>query len=169
MTTLGLPPALTRIRHANLRITLSSGRNRSRNLRGNSAQVDVGGDGLRHSVLVRAVPRNVSSLVAGVASLARCIERAASRRSALFTDVTQLSASIALHSLRLAVTSKMIGAAALVASSRAARLESAAAKATLESASSDGSAAANTNGPRALAVALSSCQHATRARTMPMF
>lgn len=132
---------------------LSSRRDGCSNWSRNSVQVDIGGDGLSNSVLVRAVPRNMSSLVASVASLARRVERAASRRSALLTNMTQLSASIALHGLRLAVASKMVRPTALIASRGATRLESAAAEATLESATAHGSATANTNSPRALAVA----------------
>lgn len=97
----------------------------------------------------------MSCLIASVACLARRVEGATSRSSALLADVAQFAASITLHGLRLAVTSEMIGPTAFVACGRAACLETAAAKATLESTSTNGSTTTNTDSSRALAVALS--------------
>lgn len=163
MTALWLAPVLTRVRLTHLLRALSSRSNRSSNWRRYGVQIDFGGNGLGSDVFAGAVPGNVSWLVASVASLAGGVERTTSWRSALLTDVSQFAASIALHSLRLAVTSKVIGTTALVARSGAACLEPAAAKATLESASADGSATADTNGPRALAIALSYVSRLQRA------
>lgn len=153
-TILWLPVVLTRVKLAYRLGTLSSRSNRSRNWRRNRAQIDIGGDRLSSGFLVRAVPCNVSCLVASVAGFTRSIERATPGCSALLANMPEFAASIALHGLRLAVTSKVVGPTALVASSRPAGLEPTAGKSTLESATANGSATANTDGPWALTVAL---------------
>lgn len=61
----------------------------------------------------------MSSLTALVAGLASGVERATVGSSAVSGDVTELAAGVALHSLSLAVTSKVVGTTALVASGRA--------------------------------------------------
>ncbi|PVI06662.1 hypothetical protein DM02DRAFT_724010 [Periconia macrospinosa] len=66
-----------------------------------------------------AFTRNVARLAASVAGLAGSVERAAVRSSAVARDVTKLAASVALHGLSLAVASKVVGSAALVAGGRA--------------------------------------------------
>lgn len=96
---------------------LSSRGNRSGNWRrngGHGGQVDRRGDGLGVGLLVRAVSRDVTRLVAGVASLAGGAERTSPGRLTFLGDVTELAARVALHSLRLAVAGKVIGPAALV-------------------------------------------------------
>ncbi|KAI0146208.1 hypothetical protein GGR57DRAFT_289436 [Xylariaceae sp. FL1272] len=87
-------------------------RSRSRNL-GIDRDVSTGG-----RILLRAVPRDVTSLAALVASLACGVQRATVRGGAVAGDVTKFSTSVALHSLSLAVTGKVVGTTALVASSR---------------------------------------------------
>jgi hypothetical protein len=59
----------------------------------------------------------VTGLTTLVAGLASGVEGTAVRGGAVARNVTQLAAGIALHSLRLAVTGKVIGATALVAGS----------------------------------------------------
>lgn len=60
----------------------------------------------------------MTSLAAAVASLAGSVERATVGSSALARDVAKLAASITLHGLSLAITSKVVGTTALVAGSR---------------------------------------------------
>lgn len=96
---------------------LSHGGNRShggsRNIvKVHNLVVDLGVGGL-----LGAIARDVASLAALVASLASSVQGAAVGGSAIPGDVAELAASIALHGLRLAVTSEMVGATALVASS----------------------------------------------------
>lgn len=84
-----------------------------------SSSVDLG---------LRALPANVASLAAAVASLAaRSVDGASVWRGAVTRDVAKLAASIALHSLGLAVACKVVWSSALVASSCASSSESAAA------------------------------------------
>jgi hypothetical protein len=68
--------------------------------------------------LVGAVARDVAGLAALVASLAGGVEWAAVGGGAVTRDVAELAAGIALHRLRLAVASKVVRAAALVACCR---------------------------------------------------
>lgn len=76
---------------------------------------------LAGSLAVRAVARDVSGLRALVAHLAGGAQRAAVGGGAVARDVAQLTTGIALHGLSLAVTGKVVGTAALVAS-RSARV-----------------------------------------------
>jgi hypothetical protein len=66
-----------------------------------------------------ALARDVANLAACVAGPAGGVERTAAGSRAVARDVTELAAGIALHGLGLAVTGKVVGAAALVASSMA--------------------------------------------------
>lgn len=59
----------------------------------------------------------MSSLTALVAGLAGSVERAAVGSGAVPGDVAELAAGVALHSLSLAIAGKVVGTAALVASS----------------------------------------------------
>jgi hypothetical protein len=81
-----------------------------------------------------AVPADVASLTAPVASLASSVERASVRGRAITRDVTELAASVALHGLSLAVASEVVRATALVAAGSATTSEATAAtgKATSE-------------------------------------
>lgn len=74
--------------------------------------VDLGVGGL-----LGAIARDVASLTALVAGLTSSVQGAAVGGSAIPGDVAELSASIALHGLSLAVTSEVVGATALVARS----------------------------------------------------
>lgn len=65
--------------------------------------------------ILRAVPRDMPSLAAAVARLARLVERPAVRRRAVARDVAKLAASVALHGLRLAVAREVVRATAFVA------------------------------------------------------
>jgi hypothetical protein len=69
-------------------------------------------------VLLRAVARDVASLAALVASLARRVEGSAVRSGAVARDVAQLAAGVALHGLGLAVARKVVRTTALVAGGR---------------------------------------------------
>lgn len=60
----------------------------------------------------------MTSLAASVAGLASSVERAAVGSGTVAGDVTELAAGIALHSLSLAITGKVVGTTALVAGSR---------------------------------------------------
>lgn len=62
---------------------------------------------------------DMAGFTASVACLSSGVERAAIRSRAIAGDVAELSTSITLHSLRLAITGKMVRSAALVAGSRA--------------------------------------------------
>jgi hypothetical protein len=61
----------------------------------------------------------VTSLTAPVASLASSVERASVRGRAVTRDVTELTASVALHGLSLAIASEVVRATALVAAGSA--------------------------------------------------
>lgn len=67
---------------------------------------------------LRAVARNMASLAASIARLAGRVKWPTVGSSAVARDVAKLATGIALHSLSLAITSKMVGSSALVASSR---------------------------------------------------
>lgn len=95
---------------------LSHGGNRSNRRSRDVAHVNLGRD-LARGVLLRAVPRDVTGLAALVASLASSVKRATVGSSAVPGDVAKLAAGVALHGLSLAVTGKVVGATALVASS----------------------------------------------------
>jgi hypothetical protein len=107
---------------------LGNGRDRSRRLGrdGRAVHVNVGLLLAVGAGLLAAVTRDVSGLAALVAGLAGRVERAAVGGGAVARDVSELATGVALHGLRLAVTSKVVGAAALVAG----RLASAADKAS---------------------------------------
>ena len=68
-------------------------------------------------VLLGAVPRNVAGLATMVTALACGIQGSTAGSGAIARDVAELSASIALHRLRLAVSGEVVRASALVASS----------------------------------------------------
>jgi len=89
-----------------------------------------------------AITADVSSLTAPVAGLASSVKRATVRGRAVTGDVTELAASVALHGLSLAVASKVVGAAALVAASSTATSETTAAA---SEATSEGSASSTAN------------------------
>lgn len=72
--------------------------------------VDLGSSGLR------TFSRYVASLATAVASLSSSVQGAAVWCSTIAGNVTKLAACIALHSLSLAVTRKVVWPAALVAS-----------------------------------------------------
>lgn len=96
--------------------TLSHGGNRGNRGGRDVAHVNLGRD-LAGGVLLRAVTRDVTGLAALVASLASSVKRAAVGSSAVPGDVAELATGVALHGLGLAVTGKVVGATALVASS----------------------------------------------------
>lgn len=68
------------------------------------------------SSLLRAIARDVASLTTLVAGLTSSVQRSAVGGCAVPRDVSELAAGVALHSLSLAVTGKVVGATALVAS-----------------------------------------------------
>ena len=70
-------------------------------------------------ILLRAVARDVAGLATLIAGLAGGVQGPAVGSGAVAGDVTQFTTSIAFHSLGLAVPSKMVRPAALVARSRA--------------------------------------------------
>lgn len=107
----------------------SDGRNRSGgDGRRVSRKRDFGGGSLGVGVLLGAIPRDMAGLATLVAGLASSVQRATVGGGAVARDVTKLAACVALHRLRLTVTSEVIRAAALVAGgrSRAARKAAAA-------------------------------------------
>lgn len=83
----------------------------------------------------------MAQLTALVAALASGAQGTTSGSSAVFGDVTNLSTSVALDSLSLAVASEMVGSTALVASGRAATGEATTWEAT-ETATANGTATA---------------------------
>lgn len=99
-----------------LRMHLGHGGNRSNRRSRDVAQINLRRD-LARGVLLRAVPRDVTSLAALVAGLASSVKGATVGSSAVPGDVAELAAGVALHSLSLAITGKVVGATALVASS----------------------------------------------------
>lgn len=72
--------------------------------------------GLAVGVLRGAVARDVTSLATSIAGLPGRVERTTIGSSAVTGDVSEFAASVALHRLGLAVASKVVGPAALVAS-----------------------------------------------------
>lgn len=68
--------------------------------------------------LLWAVTGDMASLATLVASLASSVERTTVRGSAISGDVTELAASVALHSLSLAISGEVVRSTALVTSSR---------------------------------------------------
>lgn len=123
-------------------LNLSHGGNRSHRCLSSrdASHIDFRSD-LTASVLLRAVARNVTSLTALVASLASSVQRAAVRGGTVARNVTELAAGVALHSLSLAIPSKVVGTTALVAGSRTrtAREPAASSEAAGKSAASHGS------------------------------
>lgn len=95
--------------------------------------------------LLRAVARDVASLSTLVASLASSIQRSAVGGSAIPGYVTELAASIALHGLCLAISSKVVWTTALVASSRARSTSESTARGESASKSSTGSTKATSS------------------------
>jgi ABC-type glutathione transport system ATPase component len=86
----------------------------------------------------------VSGLTALVAGLSSGVKRAAVGSGAVSGDVAELAAGIALHSLSLAITGKVVGTTALVASGRArATSETTSAVTTGEATTAHGSTAAH--------------------------
>ncbi len=96
---------------------LGNWRNRGNGGR-NGVDVDFGAD-FAVGVLLRAVARDMASLSALVAGLASGVERPTIGSRAVARNVSELAAGIALHSLSLAITGKVIRAAALIARGRA--------------------------------------------------
>lgn len=82
----------------------------------------------------------MTKLAALVAALAGGAERASGGSGAVLGDVTDLSASIALDSLCLAIPSEVVGTAALVAGGSAATSETASGE-TTESTTTNGTSA----------------------------
>ncbi|KAI0536447.1 hypothetical protein GGR58DRAFT_395230 [Xylaria digitata] len=79
----------------------------------------------------------MAGLAALVAGLTSRVERAAVRGGAIARDVTKLATSIAFHSLGLAVSSKVVRAAALVASCMAGATSKTAASITTKTTTAD--------------------------------
>lgn len=117
-----------------------NGRNGSSNRSRNGTQVDRSRNVLAVGLFARAVPGDVAKLAALVAALAGGAERASGGSSAVLGNVTDLPTSIALDSLCLAIPSKVVGTAALVASGGAATTETAAGEST-ESTPANGTSA----------------------------
>jgi len=69
-------------------------------------------------VLLGAVARDVTSLAALIAGLASSVKGTAVGGGAVSGDVAELAASVALHSLGLAITSEVVRTTALVAGGR---------------------------------------------------
>ena len=94
----------------------------------------------------------MTGLAALVAGLASSVERATIGGSAVARDVAELAASVALHGLGLAVAGKVVGATALVASSRTrAAAEAATAAEATESTTRRRTATAHVDAGRVLA------------------
>jgi hypothetical protein len=116
----------------------------------------------------------LTTLVAGLTSR---VERAAVGSGAVAGDVAQLAASIALHGLSLAVSSKMVGATTLVTGGGTSTAsETTAAEATTISTSGNRSASAHADTSRvgarpgqmprlAAVIAASTCAGATQAES----
>lgn len=125
---------------------LSDGSNGGNGGSRNAAQVHNLVVDLSVVVLLRAIAGDVTGLTALVASLAGSVQGAAVRGSAIPGDVAELATSITLHGLGLAVTSKVVGATALVASCRARAVGKASTTiAADEAATANGSATAHTS------------------------
>jgi hypothetical protein len=124
---------------------LSHGSDRSNRGGRDAADVDLSRDlANAGSVLLGAVARDVSGLTALVAGLSSGVKRAAVGSGAVSGDVAELAAGIALHSLSLAITGKVVGTTALVASGRArATSETTSAVTTGEATTAHGSTAAH--------------------------
>lgn len=103
------------------------------------------GEAVAVDLSLGALAGDVAGLAAAVAGLASSVQRATVGSGAVARDVAELSAGVALHGLSLAVAGKVVGAAALVASSRARAASETAAEATVATAR-DASAAANAAG-----------------------
>jgi hypothetical protein len=95
------------------------GNNWSRDNRGNRDRNGKNGrDRLAVDLYLGAFAGNVTLLAAAVASLSGSVEGSTIGCSAVAGDVTKLATSVALHGLCLAITSEMVGPAALVAGGR---------------------------------------------------
>lgn len=128
----------------------------SSNGSGDSIDVNLGGVDFRRDcrlLLHRAVARDVASLATAVASLARSAQGTSVGSGAILRDVTELAASITLHSLRLAVPSKVVGTTALIAGSRT-RAAGESSTAVAEATSTDGASTTEPSSARIGAVAL---------------
>ena len=64
---------------------------------------------------LRAIAADMSGFTASIAGLTCLVQRSTVRSLAVTADMSKLAASIALHGLCLAITSEMVGSAALVA------------------------------------------------------
>ena len=104
-------------------------------------QVDLAAK-ITRRVLLRAFPGDVAGLTALITGLARCVEGAAVGSGAITRDVTELTASVALHRLRLAVTREVVRTTALVAG-RGARTTGEPATSETETATAHGGAPAH--------------------------
>ena len=77
---------------------------------------DAGLDGLAINLCLRALARDMARLAAAVARLSSSVQGSTIGRSTVTGDVAELATGVALHGLSLAVTSKVVGPATLVAS-----------------------------------------------------
>ena len=125
---------------------------------GSAGHVDLGLHLADWAGLVGTVAGDVAGLAALVASLTGGVERAAVGGGAVAGDVAELAAGIALHRLRLAITSKVVRAAALVACCRTGSADESAAPYGGKATAGDhaASAGAGDRGVRAVALRRSS-------------
>lgn len=117
--------------------------------------------GLQFAVRARllgAVARDMARLAALVTGLASGVKRSAVGRGAVAGNVAELATGVALHGLGLAVTSKVVGATALVAGGRTRPSAGEAASHRGKATTGDRSTAAKTRDRRVGAVALSVTQ-----------
>lgn len=69
-------------------------------------------------VLLRTVAGNVTGFATSITSLASSVQRTAVRGGTVARNVAELATGVALHGLRLAVTSKVVGTTTLIAGGR---------------------------------------------------
>lgn len=79
--------------------------------------VDIGRDRAT-DVLLRAVAGNVTGFATSITGLASSVQRTAVRGGTVARNMTELATGVALHRLRLAVTSKVVRTTTLVAGGR---------------------------------------------------
>lgn len=119
-------------------------RDRSRDT-SSSSQIDLGVVYLHVGLLAGAVPRDVACLAALVACLASGAERTSVGSRAVSRDVTKLATSVALHGLRLTVTSEVVGTTALVACGGARTAAISATAVTPKATTTNGTSTTHTN------------------------
>lgn len=120
------------------------GRDRSRDP-SSSGQINLRSVNLSGGLLAGAIPRDVASLAALVASLASSAERTSVGSRAVPRDMTELATSVTLHGLCLAVASKVVRTTALVACGRAGTSTIPATAVTTETTPADGASTTHTN------------------------